>query len=182
MFVVKNDQVPRADGARQDQGPHGVQQARVTNDQVGGHHAAAHEHGHNVEQGNRLLQRKILTAQGIGGGDRDPQVHQHTAGRVQQRVQEAPNHRLRLENLPVTVQGKADRGEYHLAAGHRHRVGERGDDDKVQRIGHNQQHERQQNEDDRIENHVGSRPFQMIYFHSSVSSLITTGCSRTAWM
>ena len=154
-----HDHVVHAQGSGQNQRPHGVEQTGIPHHQVGGHHAAAHEHGNDVKQGDGLVQGKILAAQGVGGGQGHRQVDGYAHGGVQQGVEEAAHDGFGFEYFVVSVQGEAHGIEHHFAARYRYGIGERGNDDEVQRIGYQQKDDGEDNENDGVIYHVTAGAF-----------------------
>ena len=153
--------------------------------QVSRDHSAAEEHGDHVKYGDRFLSGEIVTGKRISGGKGNCQVYTDTNEGDHDGVEEAPHDLTVFKYLCISLQGKTHGTEQNLTGRYSCRIAEGRNNNPVKRIGHNKQDQRQDDEDDRIEDHIFPASlyrfcFHIVIFFFHVQFPPTTDCFLTS--
>ena len=136
---ARHDDVVHRNGKRQNQHPERIVQPKVQNHRVGGDQAPIKEHGEHVIRVEQAAAHQILARKRVSHGHVHRQAHQHAQHRVGDGVAVANPEIRALAQLDVAVHVQPLGPEEHFAVGHQRGVAERGDQNEIQRIEHDQQ-------------------------------------------
>ena len=138
-----HNQVPGADCPGQDQCPHRVNQSQVPDMQVSRNQACGKDHRESNHHHEDVASHQVFPGQGISSRNRQHHVYQRTYPCINQRIAITGKEGLILQNPPVSVHRHPDGIQDHPAGIHVHRIRNGGDHNKIQRISHYQETNRQ---------------------------------------